>query len=425
MVFLIPKGCFLREYTLTDFIEISDRDILKKASLFHVNREKVLLPEWFHPNNSFTAKKGPHGSARGTADRLEKNHVLMNCNDYFSISTHEEILKTAENALSAFGAGMVSFPFSMDREVPHRNFESQLSDVVGREDALLFSSGYTACLGIIPAIATAGDVIIADRMCHHGIIDACRSADALLKVFNHNDLADLKRKIEESNGGGGTCVVVEGVYILNGNNAPLEEISKVCRNYGARLMVDESNTLGVVGDSGFGVSDTAYAEQVDIVFGDFSRPFGIMGGFASASNEVIDFLRQFSRSYLFSPMQSPVLVSCLQKAVEIVFADKSLTRSLQKNIRDVRNALKPVLPESAGGSGHIIPLYCGNIAELSETSRLFQKHNIFTDCLVYPFVPKDRQGPRLGVSAGLDSNDIAVLTQCVLDMASQFRASGR
>ena len=218
--------------------------------------------------------------------------------NYLGLSYHPRVVAAAGEALTRYGLGAAGSPHLSGLLHLHESFANEIAAFKGVEAALLFPSGYSANVGAISALVGAEDHVIADMNAHASIIDGCVLAQAKLSLFKHNSMRSLRRRLEGASGR--VLVIVEGVYSMDGDVAPLNEIAALCQEFGARLMVDEAHSAFIYGETGKGLCETfGVSDVVDIHFGTLSKSLGGMGGYVAGSKRMIDYIRAYARSQVF------------------------------------------------------------------------------------------------------------------------------
>ena len=246
--------------------------------------------------------------------------IMLGSNNYLGLTGDERVLKGAEDALHRYGTGLTGSRL-LNGTIPlHLELEQEIAEWMGTEAALVFSTGHQANVGTLGTLLGVGDTVIVDSADHASILDGCLLSRAKLRPFRHNRLDKLEKMLDRAQGdGGGVLVVVDGVFSMEGDIAPLHEICGLCERYGARLMVDEAHGAGVLGVRGAGASELlGVADRVDLRVGTFSKSLASCGGFVAGSEEVIDYLRIASRAFLFTASAVPAAVGAALAALRVL-----------------------------------------------------------------------------------------------------------
>src|ERR671914_444480 len=246
--------------------------------------------------------------------------IMLGSNNYLGLTEDPRVLQGARDALERYGTGLTGSRLLNGTIDLHLELERELADWMGTEEAIVFTTGHQANLGTLGTLLAPGDTVIADSADHASILDGCLLSRAKLRPFRHNRLDKLEKMLERAGkDGGGVLVVVDGVFSMEGDIAPLPRIVELCRRYGARLMVDEAHAAGVLGPRGAGASELFGVEdRVDLRMGTFSKSLASCGGFIAGSSEVIDFVRYTSRPFIFTASAVPAAVGAARAALAII-----------------------------------------------------------------------------------------------------------
>jgi 8-amino-7-oxononanoate synthase len=250
--------------------------------------------------------------------------VMLGSNNYLGLTGDPRVLQGARDALERYGTGLTGSRLLNGTIDLHLDLERELAEWMGTEEAIVFTTGHQANVGTLGTILGAGDTVIADSADHASILDGCLLSRAKLRPFRHNRLDKLAKQLERAAGdGGGVLVVVDGVFSMEGDVAPLPAIAGLCAQHGARLMVDEAHAVGVLGARGAGTSELLGVEdRVDLRMGTFSKSLASCGGFIAGSHEVVDYLRIASRAFLFTAAAVPAAVGAALAALRIVRSEE-------------------------------------------------------------------------------------------------------
>src|SRR5437660_4333088 len=248
-----------------------------------------------------------------------QSRIMLGSNNYLGLTGDERVTQGALDALNRYGTGLTGSRFLNGTIDLHLELEHELAQWLGTEDTLVFTTGHQANLGALGTILGPGDTVIADSGDHASILDGCILSRAKLRAFRHNRMDLLEKQLRRAEAdGGGVLVVVDGVFSMEGDVAPLPEIAELCRRFGARLMVDEAHAVGVLGARGAGTSELlAVEDEVDLRMGTFSKSLASCGGFIAGPAEVIDFLRVSARPFLFTASAVPAATAAALEAVRI------------------------------------------------------------------------------------------------------------
>ena len=294
--------------THTDvFAKVRDHD---RSEVLAAAREADVLP-YFHLLDSPAM---PVVEMEGAA------RIMLGSNNYLGLTGDERVMKGAEDALHRYGTGLTGSRL-LNGTIPlHLELEREIADWMDAEEALVFSTGHQANVGTLGTLLGPGDTVVVDSGDHASILDGCLLSRAKLRAFRHNRLDKLEKMLDRAvDDGGGVLVVVDGVFSMEGDLAPLQEITELCERYGARLMVDEAHGAGVLGARGAGACELmGVPDRVDVRIGTFSKSLASCGGFVVGSHEVIDYLRFYSRAFLFTASAVPAAVGAALSALRVL-----------------------------------------------------------------------------------------------------------
>lgn len=266
--------------------------------------------------------------------------ILLGSNNYLGLTFEPSALQAAHEALDAAGTGTTGSRVANGSYGMHQDLEQQLAQFFARRHALLFTTGYQANVGMLSAIAGRDDVLMIDADCHASIYDGCKLSDATVQRFRHNDPDNLDRRLARLEAPGKALVVIEGIYSMLGDRAPVAEIAEVVRRHGAYLMVDEAHSLGVTGPNARGVAAEAGVEaDVDFIVGTFSKSVGTIGGFCVADHAALEAIRLSARAYLFTASLPPAVVAAASRTLERMRTDPDLRARLWANAEVVYDGL--------------------------------------------------------------------------------------
>jgi glycine C-acetyltransferase len=289
----------------------------------------------------------------------------------------------------------------------YRELEEQLASLKHAEDSLLFSSGYAANVGLVSAIINRGDKVFYDEFSHASFCDGLRLAKADAISFKHNDMKELETLLKQKNNSFGDIFVgVEGVYSMDGDLAPLNDVTSLCKKNKSILILDDAHGTGVMGGTGHGTAEHFGVEKmVDITMGTFSKTFGVSGGFISASKPIINYLRYFARSHMFSASLPPVVIAAILAGLKVIRNEPEIIKYLHENVQYASKGLKKIgikiNPQSA-----ILALRVPENMNIRDAAYHFHKLGIFVNSIEYPAVPLNQQRFRISLMATHTKDDI-------------------
>lgn len=258
-----------------------------------------------------------------------KREIMIGSNNYLGLTGNQEVIDAAVEATKEFGTGCSGSRFLNGSTVKHVELEKDLAKFLQKEDCVIMSTGYQTNLGIISAIAGRHDVVLCDKENHASIYDAIRLSYAELIRYNHNDMEDLEEKLKAIPENKGILIVTDGVFSMSGDICNLPEIVRLKKKYGARVMVDDAHALGILGENGRGTGEYfGLEDEVDIIFGTFSKSLASLGGLCASTHEVCEYIRHNSRPFIFSASIPPACLAAASKALEIIKREPERRKNL-------------------------------------------------------------------------------------------------
>lgn len=345
--------------------------------------------------------ESPQGSRITLADGRE---VINLCaNNYLGLSSHPSVIEAAHAALAERGFGLSSVRFICGTQDLHKTLEARLSQFLGTEDTILYGSAFDANGGLFETLLGAEDAVISDELNHASIIDGIRLCKAKRYRYRHNDLVDLREQLKAADEAGARykLVFTDGVFSMDGTIARLDELRRVCDEFGALLGVDDSHATGFLGQRGRGTHEYRNVfGQIDIITGTLGKALGgASGGFTSARADVVGLLRQRSRPYLFSNSLAPVIVGASLKVLDLLEADTCLRDRLEDNTRHFRTGLVARGFELKPGEHPIIPVMLHDAALSQKFANRLLELGVYVTGFFYPVVPKGQARIRVQISA--------------------------
>jgi 8-amino-7-oxononanoate synthase len=329
-------------------------------------------------------------SAQDTVVTIDGRRVLMfGSNSYLGLTNHPEIKKAAIDAIERYGTGCSGSRFLNGSLDIHRMLEEELADLVGLPGAIVFSTGFQANLGAISTMVDRGEYVITDRLDHASIIDGCRLSFGRKLKFVHNDMEDLERVLRALPPESGKLVVVDGVYSMEGDIAPLPEIAKICERHRAALMVDDAHGIGVMGKLGAGTTNHFHLQKkVDIIMGTFSKSLASLGGFIAADEDTIEYLKHKSRALIFSASMPPSNVEAVRAALRIMKREPERIGRLWEVTARMRDGLRAIGYDIGQSETPIFPVRVGDSLTAFKMCKELQNEGVFVNPVVAPAVPE-------------------------------------
>jgi glycine C-acetyltransferase len=350
--------------------------------------------------------------------------VLNLCaNNYLGLADHPAMIEAAHRALDAYGYGMASVRFICGTQTVHKELESQLSRFLGTDDTILYSSCFDANGGLFETILEEQDCVISDALNHASIIDGIRLSKARRLRYDNNDMTQLEQRLQEAADARYRLIATDGVFSMDGVIADLAAICDLADQYGAMVMVDDSHAVGFLGPGGRGTPEhCGVMDRVDIVTGTLGKAMGgASGGYTSGRREIIDWLRQRSRPYLFSNSLAPAIAATTLQVLELLQSGDRLRHQLERNSQRFRAGMA-----AAGftltGSGHpIIPVMLGDARVAVEMADRLLVEGVFVIAFSFPVVPPDRARIRTQMSAAHSDDDIAMAIEAFIRVGREMR----
>jgi 8-amino-7-oxononanoate synthase len=376
-------------------------------------READLLPY-------FRVLEGPAGPV---VEMEGARRIMLGSNNYLGLTEDPRVVAGARDALERYGTGLTGSRLLNGTIGPHLELEAELADWMGTEEAIVFTTGHQANVGGLGTLLGPGDTVIVDSGDHASILDGCLLSKAKLRPFRHNRLDKLAVQLERAardggEEGGGVLVVVDGVFSMEGDVAPLPDIAELCRAHGARLMVDEAHAAGVLGARGAGSAELLGVEdRVDLRMGTFSKSLASCGGFLAGSHEVIDFLRVQSRAFLFTAAAVPAAVGAALSALRIIRSEEGpqlFARVLEnagylnRGLHDLGfHVVEPQpLPDGSTVTTPIVPVLVGDDWKAVLLWRALFDAGVYVNVALHPAVPPGGALLRTSVMATHDRDTL-------------------
>lgn len=325
--------------------------------------------------------------ARGPCEVVIGGRPTLMCgsNNYFGLSFHPEVIAAAARALEEYGSGTTGSRAANGTFALHRRLEQAIADFYGKRQALVFTTGYQANLGVIAGLCGADDVVIVDIESHASIYDGARLSGARVFAFRHNSAADLRNKLARQPDPSRCLVVVEGLYSIGGDTAPLAEIAAVCREAGAFLLVDEAHAFGAYGARGLGCAEAeGVLDSVDFVVGTFSKTLAGVGGYCVSNHTALKSLHFTARAYVFTASGSPANIAGVEAALAIVRRDPSLRDRLWENVRRVRAGLARLGYRIGSVESPIVPIQIGSAERTIEVWKALLQAGLYVNLVLPP-----------------------------------------
>ncbi|HJM20058.1 MAG TPA: aminotransferase class I/II-fold pyridoxal phosphate-dependent enzyme [Candidatus Thalassarchaeaceae archaeon] len=340
-----------------------------------------------------------------------KEMLMLSANNYLNLTTHSKVIAAALSATMTYGAGSGSVRAISGTMDIHLEAEKKVAEFKGVEASLIYSAGYTANVGLIPTLVTGKqDVIISDELNHGSIIDGVRLTKASRAVYPHNDVAALEQVLIQHSDSERKLIITDGVFSMDGDIAPLDEITDLAEEHGAMVFVDDCHGEGVLGERGAGIVDHFKLQgRVDFEIGSFSKALGVQGGIVAGSEQVRTHALNHSRSWLLSGSQPPGVAAAQKAAIEVLMDEPEHHQRLWANTNRFRKEMESLGFDLGMSTTPIIPVMCGESATAKQLAAEMRELGVVVGAIVFPMVARDGARVRNQLSAGLTDDNLDVI----------------
>ncbi|MDP6098864.1 MAG: aminotransferase class I/II-fold pyridoxal phosphate-dependent enzyme [Candidatus Thalassarchaeaceae archaeon] len=340
-----------------------------------------------------------------------KEMLMLSANNYLNLTTHPKVISASVAAIKKYGAGSGSVRAISGTMDIHLEAEKKVAEFKGVEASLIYSAGYTANVGLIPTLVTGKqDVIISDELNHGSIIDGVRLTKASRAVYPHNDVAALEQVLKQHSDSERKLIITDGVFSMDGDVAPLDEITDLAEEHDAMVFVDDCHGEGVLGDGGAGIVDHFKLQgRVDFEIGSFSKALGVQGGIVAGSEQVRTHALNHSRSWLLSGSQPPGVAAAQKAAIEVLMDEPEHHQRLWANTDRFRKEMESLGFDLGMSSTPIIPVMCGESATAKQLAAEMRKLGVVVGAIVFPMVARDGARVRNQLSTGLSDDNLDVI----------------
>jgi 8-amino-7-oxononanoate synthase len=359
-------------------------DIFQKCSEW--TRAKEVIEGGFYPYFI------PFAENEGTEVEYEgERKIMCGSNNYLGLTTHPEVRAAAQEAVARYGTSCTGSRFLNGTLDLHEQLERELAEWVGKESALVFSTGMQVNLGTISALVCKGDAVILDKFDHASIVDGARLGWGKTRRFRHNDMEDLERVLKSVPDGHGVLVVVDGLYSMEGDIANLPEIVPLCQKYGARLMVDDAHAIGVLGEGRGTAAHFDLTESADLIMGTFSKSLASLGGFIAGDEDVIHYVKHFARSFIFSASISPPNAAAALAALRVMAREPERVARVNEIGDKMRKGFRKLGFDAGESVTPIIPIVIGDDMRTLMAWKILFDNGVYVNAVLEPAVPPGRQ----------------------------------
>lgn len=351
----------------------------------------------------------PISGLNGTHITVDGRDVIMvGSNNYLGLTTHPKVKAAALSALEKFGTSCSGSRFLNGTLDLHEQLEASLARFMRKEAAIVFTTGFLTNQGVIAPLVGREDTVVVDRLVHASIHEGARLGFGRIRRFRHNDPQSLRKILEVSReGNGGILVIVDGVYSMEGDIAPLPDIVAVTKEFGGRIMVDDAHGLGVLGKTGRGVLEHfGLSDEIDLVMGTFSKSFASLGGFIAGAERVISYIRHHSRALIFSAAMPPAAVASVQAALEVIETEPEIRENLWRNTRFLKEGIVQAGFLTGPTETPVVPIIIGDDIRTAYFWKRALDEGLFTNCVLSPAVPPGQQRIRMCAMATHTREDL-------------------
>ena len=320
-----------------------------------------------------------------------KRLVMVGSNNYLGLTTHPKVRQAAIDAITRYGTSCTGSRFLNGTLALHQELEKRMAEFTGKEDAVCFSTGYQANLGVIASLVGKRDLLVLDKDVHASIVDGFRLSAGTMKRFRHSDVDHLDRVLRDAKEFEGVLVVVDGIYSMGGDVAPLPEIVEVCKRHGAQILVDDAHGLGVLGEGHGAVAHFGLTDEVDLIMGTFSKSFASLGGFISGNKDVIHYIQHHARSLIFSASMPAACAAAVLAAADIIDSEPQRIKQLWENAHYMKQGLERLGYNTGESDSPIIPIIIGDDQGTLQLWKMLCDAGVYTNPVFSPAVPTGSQ----------------------------------
>ena len=359
-------------------------DLFEKCSNYSTARDaqKIGLYPYFIPL----------AESEGSVAEFNGNRLIMcGSNNYLGLTTHPEVQEASKNAISRFGSSCTGSRFLNGTLELHEKLEAELADWVQKDHALVFSTGMQVNLGTISALVNRKDYVILDREDHASIVDGARLSYGEMIRYRHNDISDLEGKMSRLPTDAGKLLVVDGLFSMEGDIAPLPEIVPLCKEFDARIMVDDAHAVGVLGGGRGTAAHFGLVDDIDLIMGTFSKSFASIGGYLAGDKDVIHYVKHHARSLIFSASIPGPNAAAALAALNVMRREPERIERVNQIGKIMRREYKNLGFDIGNSESPIIPIIIGDYSLTLKTWRLLFDNGVFVNAIVEPATPPGRQ----------------------------------
>lgn len=348
--------------------------------------------------------------------------IMLGSYSYLGLIGHPRINRAASDAVEKYGTGTHGVRLLAGTLSVHNELEARIASFKETDGAITFSSGYVANLATISGLLRKGDTVICDKFDHASIVDGCMLSQATFRRFRHNDMEHLERRLQEADPESRRLVIVDAVFSMDGDIINLPEVSRLCRKYGAYLMVDEAHSIGVLGQKGHGIEEHfgLPPDAVDVKMGTLSKTVPSAGGYVAGSAELIKFLKHEARGFVFSAALPPPSAAAALASFDVIEEEPERVERLQHNYTYLSEALQKAGVDLLKSETAILPVMCYDVTKAAQLAKFCQERGIFVQAVVAPVVPQGLARLRVCVSAAHRTSDLDYCATVITEGAQKI-----
>jgi 8-amino-7-oxononanoate synthase len=326
--------------------------------------------------------------------------IMVGSNNYLGMTHHPKVLSAAKEALDRYGSGCTGSRFLNGTLDLHERLEAELADFLGKEDALVFSTGFQTNLGVIGALVGRNEHIFSDRLNHASIVDGCRLSFGVTHRYGHSDMEDLERQLKQAPEAAGKMIITDGIFSMEGDIAVLPAITSLAEVYGAKVTVDDAHAFGVLGARGAGTAEHfGLVDEVDLIVSTFSKSLASIGGVVAGPEAVIHYLKHHARPLIFSASMPPSAVATVLAALNVLRSEPERVERLWHNTRRMQEGLVDLGYDIGGSETPVVPVVIGELDRMLVFWKELFDAGVFTNPVTPPAVPEDSCRLRISLMA--------------------------
>jgi 8-amino-7-oxononanoate synthase len=367
-------------------------DIFDKC--FNYNEAKEAIKAGYYPY--FIPMSGSDGTE---AEYRGRKLIMCGSNNYLGLTTHPDVRQAAKDAIDNFGTSCTGSRLLNGTLELHENLEKELAEWLGKQAALVFSTGMQVNLGTISTLVGRRDTVILDKEDHASIVDGARLSWGKIERFQHNDMENLENILANLSDSTGKLVIVDGIFSMEGDIAPLPDIVKLCKKYGARLMVDDAHSIGVLGGGKGTAAHFGLTDEVDLIMGTFSKSLASLGGFIAGDEDVIHYIKHHARSFIFSASISPANAAAALAALRVLRNEPERVERVNAIANRMREAFRELGFNTGNSTTPIVSLFVGDMKRTFIAWKLIFDNGVFVNATIPPAVPEGSERLRTSFMA--------------------------